>query len=106
MTAELVKFGVVIIVVMLGFAMSFHALFSDVDTFGKTCLTLFKAMLGEDQEHRSCIRTCLLAHAVDVCLCRVPGFARLLSGFTELRALCFLLAPPREAIRGGRSARS
>ncbi|CAM9696418.1 unnamed protein product [Hapterophycus canaliculatus] len=47
MTAELVKFGVVIIVVMLGFAMSFHALFYEVDTFGKTCLTLFKAMLGE-----------------------------------------------------------
>ncbi|CAM9970930.1 unnamed protein product [Ectocarpus sp. 13 AM-2016] len=47
MTAELVKFGVVIIVVMLGFAMSFHALFGDVDTFGGTCLTLFKAMLGE-----------------------------------------------------------
>ncbi|CAM9510922.1 unnamed protein product [Scytosiphon promiscuus] len=47
MTAELVKFGVVILVVMLGFAMSFHALFGDVDTFGKTCLTLFKAMLGE-----------------------------------------------------------
>lgn len=47
MTAELVKFGVVIIVVMLGFAMSFHALFGDVDPFGKTCLTLFKAMLGE-----------------------------------------------------------
>ncbi|CAM9163107.1 unnamed protein product [Ectocarpus fasciculatus] len=47
MTAELVKFGVVIIVVMLGFAMSFHALFEDVNTFGGTCLTLFKAMLGE-----------------------------------------------------------
>lgn len=37
----------VIIVVMLGFAMSFHTLFRDVDTFGGTCLTLFKAMLGE-----------------------------------------------------------
>lgn len=47
MTAELAKFGVVIIVVMLGFAMSFHALFESVDTFGGTCLTLFKAMLGE-----------------------------------------------------------
>ena len=32
---------------MLGFAMSFHTLFRDVDTFGGTCLTLFKAMLGE-----------------------------------------------------------
>lgn len=47
MTAELAKFAVVIIVVMLGFAMSFHALFGSVDTFGGTCLTLFKAMLGE-----------------------------------------------------------
>lgn len=47
MTAELAKFGVVIIVVMLGFAMSFHALFGSFDTFGGTCLTLFKAMLGE-----------------------------------------------------------
>lgn len=27
--------------------MSFHTLFRDVDTFGGTCLTLFKAMLGE-----------------------------------------------------------
>lgn len=49
MTAELAKFGVVIIVVMLGFAMSFHALFSDADSFGNICLTLFKAMLGEGQ---------------------------------------------------------
>lgn len=32
---------------MLGFAMSFHTLFRNVDTFGGTCLTLFKAMLGE-----------------------------------------------------------
>eukprot|EP00752_Nemacystus_decipiens_P012128 g10753.t1 len=47
MTAELAKFATVIIVVMLGFAMSFHTLFRDVDTFGGTCLTLFKAMLGE-----------------------------------------------------------
>lgn len=32
---------------MLGFAMSFHTLFRNVDSFGDTCLTLFKAMLGE-----------------------------------------------------------
>lgn len=47
MIGELVKFGVVILVVMFGFAMSFHALFSDVDTFGQTFLWLFNGMLGE-----------------------------------------------------------
>lgn len=47
MIGELVKFGVVILVVMLGFAMSFHALFHDVDTFGQTLLMLFQGMLGE-----------------------------------------------------------
>lgn len=47
MIGELVKFGVVILVVMLGFAMSFYALFSDVDTFGQTFLRLFNGMLGE-----------------------------------------------------------
>ena len=47
MIGELVQFGVVILVVMLGFAVSFHALYSDVDTFGHTFLTLFKGMLGE-----------------------------------------------------------
>lgn len=47
MTGELLKFGVVMLVVMLGFAMSFYALFSNVDTFDDTWLVLFKAMLGE-----------------------------------------------------------
>lgn len=47
MTAELAKFAIVVLVVMLGFAMAFHALFSDFTTFGETCLILFKALLGE-----------------------------------------------------------
>lgn len=47
MIGELVKFGVVILVIMLGFAISFYALFRNVDTFGQTLLTLFKGMLGE-----------------------------------------------------------
>lgn len=47
MTAELVKFGFVMGVVMVGFAMSFHALFHTSETFGETFLNLFKAMLGE-----------------------------------------------------------
>lgn len=47
MAGELVKFGVVILVIMFGFAMSFYALFRDVDTFGQMFLTLFKGMLGE-----------------------------------------------------------
>ncbi len=47
MTAELAKFAIVVLVVMLGFAMAFHALFSDFTTFGQTCLILFKALLGE-----------------------------------------------------------
>ncbi|CAN0095471.1 unnamed protein product [Scytosiphon promiscuus] len=47
MLGEMIKFGVVILVVMLGFAVSFHSLFEQTDTFGQTCLTLFKGMLGE-----------------------------------------------------------
>eukprot|EP00903_Cladosiphon_okamuranus_P019127 g17596.t4 len=47
MLGELVKFGVIIFVVMFGFAISFYALFRDVDSFGVTFLTLFKGMLGE-----------------------------------------------------------
>lgn len=43
----LLKFGFVLVVVMIGFAMSFHVLFRDVDTFGETLLDLFKAMLGD-----------------------------------------------------------
>ena len=41
------QFAVVLVVVMVGFALSFHALLRDADTFGQTCLNLFKAMLGE-----------------------------------------------------------
>lgn len=46
-TVELVKFSVVIFIVMLGFAMSFHALFGNVESFGVTCLHLFKGLLGD-----------------------------------------------------------
>lgn len=51
MTATLVKFGFVMLVVMVGFAMSLHVLFRDLDssgaTFGEAMLGLFKAMLGD-----------------------------------------------------------
>ncbi|CAM9407917.1 unnamed protein product [Scytosiphon promiscuus] len=47
MIGEMIKFGVVILVVMLGFAVSFHSLFEQSNTFGQTCLTLFKGMPGE-----------------------------------------------------------
>lgn len=35
------------LVVMIGFAMSFHVLFRDFDSFGETFLDLFKSMLGD-----------------------------------------------------------
>lgn len=44
---EMFQFAVVLVVVLLGFTLSFHALLRDADTFGQTCLNLFKAMLGE-----------------------------------------------------------
>ena len=50
MTATLVKFGFVMLVVMVGFAMALHVLLRDIDfseTFGETLLVLFKAMLGD-----------------------------------------------------------
>ena len=47
MMREMFRFAVVLLVVLLGFSMSFHALFRDADTYGRTCLNLFKAMLGE-----------------------------------------------------------
>lgn len=47
MTKTLLKFGFVMAIVMLGFAMSFHIIFQDSSTFGGTFLDLFKAMLGE-----------------------------------------------------------
>lgn len=47
MAAELIQFATVMLVVMLGFVMTFHALFLDIDTHGDTWLNLFKAMLGD-----------------------------------------------------------
>ena len=44
---EMFRFAMVLLVVMLGFTLSFHALFRADDTYGRTCLNLFKAMLGE-----------------------------------------------------------
>lgn len=35
MTGELVKFGVVMLVVILGFVMSFYSLFSEDQTYGE-----------------------------------------------------------------------
>eukprot|EP00752_Nemacystus_decipiens_P018686 g16750.t1 len=47
MTTTLLKFGTVMIVVMLGFTMALHVLVRDLDSFGETFLALFRAMLGE-----------------------------------------------------------
>lgn len=47
MTKDVAKFSVVLLVVMIGFTVSFHTIFRDFDTFGETFLALFKAMLGE-----------------------------------------------------------
>ena len=47
MMREMLRFGTVLFVVVLGFTLSFHALFRTDDTFGRTSLNLFKAMLGE-----------------------------------------------------------
>ena len=47
MTTTLLKFGFVIVVVMLGFAMALHVLLRDLDSFGETFQALFRAMLGE-----------------------------------------------------------
>lgn len=52
MAMELVQFGVVMLVVMLGFAVSLVALYEDSERsyqYGDACLDLFKAMLGELQ---------------------------------------------------------
>lgn len=43
---ESVKFSVVLVVVMLGFAMSFLSLFN-AQSFGETCLHLFKGLFGD-----------------------------------------------------------
>ena len=45
--SEFIKFGVVILVVMLGFVVSFLVLFLGAENFGQTWLDLFKAKLGE-----------------------------------------------------------
>lgn len=47
MTTTLLKFGFVMVVVMVGFAMALHVLFRDLDRFGQTFLALFRAMLGD-----------------------------------------------------------
>lgn len=47
MTKEIAKFAVVMVVVMVGFAVSFHTIFHETNTFGETFLVLFKAMLGD-----------------------------------------------------------
>lgn len=49
MTTELVQFGVVMIVIMLGFVVSFFALLNGINgiTFQDAWLSVFKAMLGE-----------------------------------------------------------
>jgi len=47
MAVVLVKFGVILVVVVMGFAVSFFALFRDVETFDETLLYLFKAILGD-----------------------------------------------------------
>lgn len=45
MTGEVVKFGVVMLVVMLGFVMAFFTLFLDDYSFGQTWLDLFNVTL-------------------------------------------------------------
>lgn len=47
MTMDLLKFGMVMLVVMFGFVMSFHAVANRDNTFGETWLDVFQAMLGE-----------------------------------------------------------
>lgn len=47
MTSTLLKFGFVMVVVMIGFAMALHVLFRGRDSFGETFLGLFNAMLGD-----------------------------------------------------------
>lgn len=49
MTRELVTFGVIMLVVMFGFAMSFFTLFQDLEseTYGTAWLAIFKAIFGD-----------------------------------------------------------
>ncbi|CAM9231614.1 unnamed protein product [Scytosiphon promiscuus] len=47
MVKLLLQFGVVMGVVMIGFAMSFYVLFEESESFGETFLSLFNAMFGD-----------------------------------------------------------
>ena len=47
MATVLLQFGVILVVVLMGFATSFFALFRDVYSFGETLLHLFKTILGD-----------------------------------------------------------
>lgn len=47
MIREVVQFAVVLVVVLLGFTVSFHILFGGFNTYGETWLHLFKAMLAD-----------------------------------------------------------
>lgn len=47
MTSTLLRFGSVMRVVMIGFAMALHVLLRDLEDFGDTLLGLFNAMLGD-----------------------------------------------------------
>ncbi|CAM9290091.1 unnamed protein product [Scytosiphon promiscuus] len=49
MTGLLVKFGLVMLVVMSGFAISFYSLFRDRQSYGEVWQSLFKAMLGDTE---------------------------------------------------------
>ncbi|CAN0123350.1 unnamed protein product [Scytosiphon promiscuus] len=45
--STITQFGIVMLVVMTGFAMALHVLFRDIDSYAETALHLFKAMLGD-----------------------------------------------------------
>lgn len=47
MIGELLQFGLVLVVVMMGFTVAFHVLFGDDLPYGSVWLGVFKAMLGE-----------------------------------------------------------
>lgn len=47
MASALLRFGSVMLVVMIGFAMALHVLLRDLEDFGDTFLSLFKTMLGD-----------------------------------------------------------
>ncbi|CAM9546666.1 unnamed protein product [Choristocarpus tenellus] len=51
MMGNLLRFGMIMVIILLGFAVSFHGLFGEnvysYSTFRGTCLTLFSSMLGD-----------------------------------------------------------